>query len=128
MALNASYALRAASFSALLTGAGFAILLAKFSASRPLNTGVSLIGRAMVIFLYLLFKYKDTTNFRDIELKIRKIYYKNLLLAEAEDAGRAVEEVGAGSTGEVVHALFLDDGGVGGDDPAGGEFGGGTAP
>ncbi len=33
MALNVSYAFLAASFSALLTGAGFAILLAKFSAS-----------------------------------------------------------------------------------------------
>ncbi len=39
MALNASYAFLAASFSDLLTGAGFAILLAKFSASLPLNTG-----------------------------------------------------------------------------------------
>ncbi|WP_289706176.1 hypothetical protein, partial [Phocaeicola sartorii] len=51
MALNASYAFLAASFSALLTGAGFAILLAKFSASLPLNMGVSLIGRAMSVLL-----------------------------------------------------------------------------
>ena len=54
MALNASYAFLAASFSDLLTGAGFAILLAKFSASLPLNTGVSLIGRAISVLLLLV--------------------------------------------------------------------------
>ena len=63
MALKASYALRAASFSASLTGAGFAILLAKFSASRPLRTGVSLIGLAMAVFRCCLFAYKDITEF-----------------------------------------------------------------
>ena len=55
MALNASYAFLAASFSDLLTGAGFASLLAKISASLPLNTGVSLIGRATSVFLYVCY-------------------------------------------------------------------------
>ena len=47
MALNASYAFLAASFSDLLTG--FAILLANYTASLPLNTGVSLMSRALNI-------------------------------------------------------------------------------
>ena len=68
MALNASYAFLAASFSSLLTGAGFAILLAKFSASLPLNTGVSLMGLAILILLCLWLVHKYTTNFRYVEL------------------------------------------------------------
>lgn len=58
MALNASYAFLAASLSDLLTGAGFAILLANFSASLPLNIGVSLIGRAMFVLFCLLLDAK----------------------------------------------------------------------
>ena len=61
MALNASYAFRASSFSALLTGAGFAILLAKFSASFPLKTGVSLMGRAMFV-LFVIYRLWQRYN------------------------------------------------------------------
>ena len=63
MALNASYAFLAASFSDLLTGAGFAILLAKFSASLPLNTGVSLIGRAMSVLLVFVIRLQRYNKF-----------------------------------------------------------------
>lgn len=73
MALNASYAFLAASFSDLLTGAGFAILLAKFSASLPLNTGVSLIGRAMsvlLLFVISLQRYNKFLIYRVVNSKI----------------------------------------------------------
>lgn len=63
MALNASYAFLAASFSALLTGAGFAILWANLSASLPLNMGVSFIGRAMSVLLIVISGCKYTTNY-----------------------------------------------------------------
>ncbi len=66
MALNASYAFLAASFSDLLTGAGFAILIAKFSASLPLNTGVSLIGRAMSVLLYVCYYITKIQQISDI--------------------------------------------------------------
>lgn len=66
MALNASYAFLAASFSALLTGAGFAILLAKFSASFPLKTGVSLIGRAMSVLLCVCYQITKIQQISDI--------------------------------------------------------------
>ena len=72
MALNASYAFLAASFSDLLTGAGFAILLAKFSASLPLNTGVSLIGRAMsvlLLFVIRLQRYNKILIYRVVNPK-----------------------------------------------------------
>ena len=63
MALNASYAFLAASFSDLLIGAGFAILMAKFSASLPLNTGVSLIGRAMSVLLVFVIRLQRYNKF-----------------------------------------------------------------
>lgn len=63
MALNALYAFLAASISDLLTGVGFAILLAKFSASSPLNTGVSLIGRAMTVLLLFVIRLQRHNKF-----------------------------------------------------------------
>ncbi len=79
-----SYALRARSFSSFDTGLGLEMSVSNLSASWPIKTGVSLIGRAIIeMFVCMSTKIQQNYETFDIPIEISGLEYEIYIKAHS---------------------------------------------